>query len=148
MLIHPIGLLLNYYLNESDACTICSFLDRGNSYMYMSVSCVLKVSYKDCQEISDECKNAGVLLAVCHVLRYAPESIKLKELIDSGTIGEVVSIQLMEPVDIRRRRGTKRVTFLWHYLPAIAVHIMVLVSCLVFRDWMSMMNYELSVVMK
>lgn len=58
----------------------------------------MAVSYKDCQEISDECKNAGVLLAVCHVLRYAPESIKMKELIDSGTIGEVVSIQLMEPV--------------------------------------------------
>lgn len=44
-------------------------------------------------------------MAVCHVLRYAPESLKLKELIDSGTIGEIVSIQLMEPVDIRRRRS-------------------------------------------
>ena len=38
------------------------------------------------------------MLAVCHVLRYAPQSCKIKKLIDDGVIGDVVNIQLLEPV--------------------------------------------------
>jgi len=58
----------------------------------------LKVTYRDCKEIVDACKEAGVMLAVCHVLRYTEQAIKLRELIKAGAIGEVVSIQHMEPV--------------------------------------------------
>lgn len=58
----------------------------------------LKVTYRDCKEIVDVCKEAGVMLAVCHVLRYTAQALKLRELINSGAIGEVVSIQHMEPV--------------------------------------------------
>lgn len=58
----------------------------------------LKVTYRDCKEIVDVCKEAGVMLAVCHVLRYTPQALKLRDLIKSGAIGEVVSIQHMEPV--------------------------------------------------
>lgn len=60
--------------------------------------CHLQVSYKDCEEIVAACKGAGVILTVCHVLRYSPQAIKIKELIDSGVIGDVVNIQLTEPV--------------------------------------------------
>ena len=38
------------------------------------------------------------MLAVAHVLRYAPQAMKIKELIDSGVIGDVANIQLLEPV--------------------------------------------------
>ncbi len=38
------------------------------------------------------------MLAVCHVLRYSPHAIKIREIIDSGAIGDVVNIQLLEPV--------------------------------------------------
>lgn len=38
------------------------------------------------------------MLAVCHVLRYMPWAYKIKEIIDSGEIGEVVNIQHTEPV--------------------------------------------------
>lgn len=41
---------------------------------------------------------AGVLLAVCHVLRYTPHTVALKELLDAGAIGEVMSIEHLEPV--------------------------------------------------
>lgn len=58
----------------------------------------MAVTYEDCKAIADVCKEMGVLLAVCHVLRYAPEALKLKELIDNGTIGDIVSIQHMEPI--------------------------------------------------
>jgi predicted dehydrogenase len=44
------------------------------------------------------CESSGVMLAVCHVLRYTPQARKLAELIKSGVIGDVVNIQHTEPV--------------------------------------------------
>lgn len=36
-------------------------------------------------------------MAVCHVLQYAPYFIKLKEMIDTGDLIELISIQHMKP---------------------------------------------------
>jgi predicted dehydrogenase len=44
-------------------------------------------------------KKYGKIVAVCHVLRYAPYFIKLKQMIDSGMVGELVSIQHFEPIE-------------------------------------------------
>lgn len=55
-------------------------------------------SPEDCQEIYDAVKRNGVMLAVCHVLRYTRFNKKLKQVIDSGLIGKVHNIQLVEPV--------------------------------------------------
>jgi predicted dehydrogenase len=41
---------------------------------------------------------AGVLLAVCHVLRYTPHTVALQRLIAEDAIGEVVGIEHLEPV--------------------------------------------------
>ena len=46
------------------------------------------------------CKQHGVMLAICHVLRYTPQARKIKEIIDSGGIGKVANIQLLEPVGV------------------------------------------------
>jgi predicted dehydrogenase len=48
--------------------------------------------------IASAVDDAGVMLAVCHVLRYTPYTKVLKSLIDDGRVGEVVSIQHLEPV--------------------------------------------------
>ena len=40
----------------------------------------------------------GVIFAVAHVLRYTSYTQKLKELVTSGVIGDIVSIQHLEPV--------------------------------------------------
>ncbi|XP_063396328.1 putative oxidoreductase YteT isoform X1 [Mytilus trossulus] len=53
---------------------------------------------EECREIVKTCKSEGVLLQVCHVLRYSPWAMKIKEIIDSGRIGDVVNIQHLEPV--------------------------------------------------
>lgn len=53
---------------------------------------------EDCREIVRVCKENNVFLTVCHVLRYTPWVKKIKELIDSGAIGDVVNIQHLEPV--------------------------------------------------
>ncbi len=54
---------------------------------------------KECREILDLAKKTARIVAVCHVLRYAPYFIKLKEIIDSGELGELISIQHMEPIE-------------------------------------------------
>lgn len=52
----------------------------------------------DCQKIVAAAKENNVLFAVCHVLRYTRYTRMLKALVDAGEIGEVVSIQHLEPV--------------------------------------------------
>lgn len=56
-------------------------------------------SPKECYDILELTKKSGRIVAVCHVLRYAPYFIKLRELIRSGAIGELISIQHMEPIE-------------------------------------------------
>lgn len=50
------------------------------------------------RRIADAVTAAGVIAAVCHVLRYTPYTAALKELLDSGRIGRIVSMQHLEPV--------------------------------------------------
>lgn len=56
-------------------------------------------SPKECYDILELTKKSGRIVAVCHVLRYAPYFIRLRELMQSGAIGEVISIQHMEPIE-------------------------------------------------
>lgn len=55
-------------------------------------------SEKECRDILNLAKKSGRIVAVCHVLRYAPYFVKLRELMQSGAIGEVISMQHMEPI--------------------------------------------------
>lgn len=53
---------------------------------------------KECVEIAKVAKELGRTVVVCHVLRYTVFYQKIKEVVDSGRIGDVVSIQAIEPV--------------------------------------------------
>ncbi|XP_037132469.1 putative oxidoreductase YteT isoform X1 [Syngnathus acus] len=53
---------------------------------------------EDCIEIVKACRQSGVMLCVGHVLRYDPNFRRIKELIDSNVIGDVIHIQHLEPV--------------------------------------------------
>ena len=53
---------------------------------------------EECKKIEAESKKYGVKILVCHVLRYTPFFLALKNLIDSGEIGKVMSIQHSECV--------------------------------------------------
>ncbi|GGP01667.1 Gfo/Idh/MocA family oxidoreductase [Nonomuraea glycinis] len=48
--------------------------------------------------IADAASRNGIMLAVCHVLRYTPYTRMIKELLDEGRIGRLVSVQHLEPV--------------------------------------------------
>lgn len=53
---------------------------------------------EQCIAMANAAKEKGVKILVCHVLRYTFYFRKLKELIDNGTIGRVMSIQADECV--------------------------------------------------
>ena len=49
-------------------------------------------SEEECLEIAQAAEDAGVKVVVCHVLRYSPFFSQMKEIIDSGEIGEIVTV--------------------------------------------------------
>ena len=58
----------------------------------------MAVDEEDCEEIARVCTKSGVLVSVCHVLRYFPPVLKIKEVIESGAIGKVVNINHTENI--------------------------------------------------
>ena len=52
----------------------------------------------ECRSIVEAVKKADVTFAVCHVLRYTAFSRLLKKTLEKGGIGDLVSIQHLEPV--------------------------------------------------
>jgi predicted dehydrogenase len=55
-------------------------------------------SWQQCSDIMNRAIANDRIVAICHVLRYAPFFRKMKEVVDSGALGRMVSIQLIEPV--------------------------------------------------
>ena len=59
-------------------------------------------TWKECNDILKLTEKKNAVVAVCHVLRYTPYFRKIKEIIDSGEIGELVSVEHLEPVSYLR----------------------------------------------
>jgi predicted dehydrogenase len=53
---------------------------------------------EECERIAAAVDQAGVVAAVAHVMRYTPYTRRLKQLLDAGAVGEIVSIDHLEPV--------------------------------------------------
>lgn len=56
----------------------------------------------ECYRIAEAAHKANVIVGVCHVLRYHPYFLKIKELVDSGELGEIISINHLVGVGIDR----------------------------------------------
>jgi predicted dehydrogenase len=56
-------------------------------------------TWEECSEILQKQKEKDAIVAVCHVLRYSPYFRKVKEVIDEGTLGKMVSVQHFEPIE-------------------------------------------------
>ncbi|MBR2616570.1 MAG: Gfo/Idh/MocA family oxidoreductase [Clostridia bacterium] len=54
---------------------------------------------QECAEIAAAAKKKGTRILVCHVLRYTPFYGKVKSLLDSGILGKVVSVDLVEAIE-------------------------------------------------
>lgn len=55
---------------------------------------------EECISMVETAKKHDKLLTICHVLRYTPFWQTIKKIIDDGDIGDIVSIQLNENVEI------------------------------------------------
>ena len=92
--------------NIADACLICH-QDRDH---YVAAMKAMELGYhillekpmtpdvKECIAIGEKAKETGKVLSVCHVLRYNPFFITLKEILDKKTIGRLISVQHNENV--------------------------------------------------
>ncbi len=56
-------------------------------------------SERECKDILELANKTGRIVAVCHVLRYAPYFIALRQLVHDGSIGELISVQHFEPIE-------------------------------------------------
>ena len=52
----------------------------------------------DCAAAVGAASAAGVFLGVCHVLRYTPNTLRIKQLLADGVIGDIVAIHHLEPI--------------------------------------------------
>jgi len=58
----------------------------------------MSTSESECEEIAKASVENNVICAVCHVLRYFPPVIKIKEIIDSGVLGDIITIDHFENI--------------------------------------------------
>lgn len=59
-------------------------------------------SWQECQDIVAKARERECIVGICHVLRYHPYFRKMKEIIDSGKLGEMISLNHREEVGIER----------------------------------------------
>lgn len=59
-------------------------------------------NYEECCILARKAKEKNRIISVCHVMRYHPMFLKIKELVDSGRYGRIVTITHTEEVGIDR----------------------------------------------
>jgi predicted dehydrogenase len=72
-----------------------AFLGRG---LPLLLEKPMAPTEEEARQIVAAADRAGVIVCVAHVLRYSPYTEVVKETIDSGAIGDVVSVEHLEPV--------------------------------------------------
>ncbi|KAJ2955583.1 hypothetical protein NQZ79_g8440 [Umbelopsis isabellina] len=58
----------------------------------------MSVSISECAKITAAAEAAGTVFAIGHVLRYSPFHRRIKEILDTKELGEIINIQHVEPV--------------------------------------------------
>jgi predicted dehydrogenase len=79
----------------------------------------MALNFDECQEMIEKCSSAGVPLLVAYYRRALPRFLKIKELVESGAIGEVrfVSVTLYQPTAAEDLTSE---TLPWRVVPEIA----------------------------
>ena len=88
-------LIVNATMDELHYVTAKALLERGYNMMLEKP---VTGKAEELLELERLAKEKGCKLVVCHVLRYTPYYLKVKEVIDSGKIGRVVDMQLNEHI--------------------------------------------------
>ena len=78
-------------------------------------------SHKECQSMVEACKKANVPLYVAYYRRTLPNILKVKELIDSGSIGDIRSVDITVQMTIENEIvGTHDHPYNWRVDPEVA----------------------------
>lgn len=99
---------------EADACIIGT---PDNSHFEIAMAAVrrgwhvllekpMAQSSMDCRRLSEAARKAGVMVAVCYVLRYHPYFMRLKELSAGSDVGRIISVDHTEQVGYDRLAHT------------------------------------------
>ena len=87
--------VINGTMDQMHIETAIPFLEQG---YHMLLEKPITNNKEDLMKIKDVANANNCKLMICHVLRYAPFYRKVRELIDSGVIGEIMNIQTTERV--------------------------------------------------
>ncbi|QUH29711.1 Gfo/Idh/MocA family protein [Vallitalea guaymasensis] len=87
--------LINATMDDMHYESTLKALDKGYNIMLEKP---MAVHPKDCVEIVDKAVELNKTIDICHVLRYSPFFSKIKEIIESGEIGQLITIELKENV--------------------------------------------------
>ena len=95
---------------QADAVMICTPENRHFEPAMLAIEAGCHVllekpiaqTLEECQAIGEAARKKGVLVSVCHVLRYHPYFMKVKELVDSGELGHIISINHRTSVGVDR----------------------------------------------
>ena len=75
-------------------------LERG---YHMLLEKPMATTLADCQAIEAAYRRSGKVVSICHSMRYSPVYSQIKQLVDSGVIGQIVSFDQLEGVDPRHQ---------------------------------------------
>ena len=87
--------VINSTMDELHYETTMALLDKGYNILLEKP---VTSNPKELLDIKNKAEEKGLKVVVCHVLRYTPFYSSIKNIIDSGKIGKVVSLQLNEHV--------------------------------------------------
>lgn len=59
-------------------------------------------SLEECEQICKAAKRSGVVVGVCHILRYHPYFQKIKQIVDAGSLGKIISINHTAEINLDR----------------------------------------------
>lgn len=80
----------------------------------------LAASYEDCARVNRISEQTGVPCFVAYYRRYLPYFLKVKDIIDSGTIGKVINVQVRLAVPPRELDYSHPENLPWRLQPDIA----------------------------
>ena len=72
-----------------------AFIDKGYDIL---IEKPMASTARECKEITEAAEKKGVKVIVCHVLRFTKFYCKIKDIIDEGTLGEIISMECKECV--------------------------------------------------
>ncbi|MDD5897032.1 MAG: Gfo/Idh/MocA family oxidoreductase [Clostridia bacterium] len=86
------------FICTPDDCHYAHAMEALSQGYHLLLEKPISPTEEQCRDIERLANEKGLHVAVCHVLRYTVFYQKIKELIESGVVGEVVNIQANEQV--------------------------------------------------